>query len=890
MNEDLLNQQAQSMIPSNMIDGGMGMPPQDMGGMTPMHQMPAPVQPQIHHAEVYQAPPKDFFRNLIPELDPEDVAALQKKLWPKIKKGSDSNKDVASNFASFLKLMSVKAPSQSGSGSVTQTLGNGDDSYIKGSGSMELFSTALIETAMSICFNVLTILFLRDKKFDTIVGSHLEGNPDIAVVTERVVKWCDAYFTKELLPEYRHKLATSLLYAITDGDAMRKIYHCPNRGYPDAALLEPGDFFFTEEDRSFYHIRGFVHAYRITLSEMERKLDSGEWSSMFDKPISADDRKEGFKAKLKEQTGRTLDSGNDEYDEDFAEIFQGYEYYNDLHIASDPDRKEGDPHEIPYTIQVGEEGVITSIRHNFDENDPLKFPFNDYIRYSFMPSYDEHSYGLMNICGQKARAATILQRGLVDNALLANTPTGFIAPSGRVTDRTFDFKSGKFFTAPNSEGDLSKSISYMPHNEASPVILQLMQQLEGEIRQFSHVVSQDMVNLATQAPGVNLLAILQRMEQLPNAILQGFYDSFSQELGVFKRKWFEWLPAQQMFSIQWRGELLNICKEDFSPGLEIIPCGQFSGESTAYKLMRSQLILDQAKSMPQNHNLPQVLVRLYSDLGLKDDEIKKIVVIPDNSPPPPPPSMDPLTENTFLLQSKPVKSYIEQEHQAHITVHSLLLNHSDPQVIAATQAHIKEHEADLMFLQLQMASGVQVPQPGQGAPGGQPQQPGGPSQLPPDQENQLALVLAAGAEKMKQHEQQNKPIDPGLIKLEEIKMKKETAMLDAEIAMKKLSVEDAKVHIDAEVESLKAAIHAQEQVRENIRLELEFQSHHFDNEIKQHNQQLDHLTAQLEGLQKVLNIHQQEQSILNPPMTDDGNNDIINNEQLGVHDDGLHTN
>jgi hypothetical protein len=349
------------------------------------------------------------------------------------------------------------------------------------------------------------------------------------------------------------------------------------------------------------------------------------------------------------------------------------------------------------------------------------------------------------------------------------------------------------------------------------------------------------------------------MEQLPNAILQGLYDSFSQELRIFKRKFYEWLPEQQMFSLQWQGEILNVCKEDFSSALEIIPCGQYSMESTAYKLMRAQLVLDQAKEMPQFHNMPQVLIKFYRDIGLKDHEIEGMVIVPQ--PTPPPPAMDPLTENTFILQSKPIKVYEHQEHQAHMTVHSLLLNHSDPQVVAAAHAHIKEHEAALMMIQLQMISGVQIPHLGQQQPG-QPSQ-GGPHQqhiapqnqpLSQDQENHLALALAAGAQQLNQQQEQQKPIDPGVIKLEEIKMRKETALIDAEIAMKKLDVEHSKTNIQAQIDSLDLAIKAQEQVRENIRLEVESQSSQIDNEIKKHNQQLDHLTAQLESMQKILDV------------------------------------
>lgn len=851
---DLSNQQIPNMTLTGLTD--QQMPQQDPSMGNEMMGVAEPMPPQ-----------KDHFRNLVPELDPVEVRELEKKLWPKIKKAREGSSEKASNFASVIKLMSVKIPTPGGTGgSTTQTFGTGgEDGFIKNSGSRDLFSTALIETAMNICFSALTILFLKDKKFDAYVGSHLAGQQGVKEVCDRVIAWCDAYFSKEMLPGYRQKLATSLLYAITDGEGVRKVYHTPNRGYPDAALLKPGDFFYTEEDTSFFSVRGFVHMYQITRGEMLRKIESGEWTKLFTAPMNElgnDAGKRVLHDETAKQTGRMV-AETDEYDEDFSEIYNGYEYYNDLHIESDPDRQPNDPYDLPYTVQLGDEGIITHIRHNYDVDSPLRLALSDYVKYSLLPSYDEYHYGLVNVCGQKAKASTVIQRSLVDSSLLANASTGFIAPTGRVTDRTFDLKPGQFNSLPHSEADMTKAISYMPFHDPNPVVLQLMQQLENEIKQFGHVVNQDMVTLASRAPATSLLAVLNRMEQLPNAILQGIYDSFSQELRIFKRKFFEWLPPQEMLTIHWQGEILQICKEDFSPGLEIVPCGQHSVESTAYKMMRSQLLLDQAKEMPQFHNIPFVLTKLYQDMGLKEQEISQIIINP-NAPQPPPPSMDPLTENAHILTSKPVKAYIEQNHEAHITVHSLLLNHPDPQVISAAQAHMKEHEAMQMMVQLQQMAGVQIPQQ--------------PSQLPPDQENQLAVALAQAAQEMQHQQQQQKPIDPGLIKLEEIKMKRETAGIEAEIAMKKLEVESNKNHIQSEIEALKLAIHAQQEVRENLQLELQAHSGQLDDEIKKHNQQLDHLTGQLESLQKVLEISEKEMQL---SLSSNQSGDTLEQEQAG---------
>ena len=63
---------------------------------------------------------------------------------------------------------------------------------------------------------------------------------------------------------------------------------------------------------------------------------------------------------------------------------------------------------------------------------------------------------------------------------------------------------------------------------------------------------------------------------------------------------------------------------------------------------------------------------------------------------------DPMTENMNILKMKPVKAFIEQDHQAHIAAHQSFQNDplvmqtvgQNPQaqaMLAAMQAHIAEH-------------------------------------------------------------------------------------------------------------------------------------------------------------------------------------------------------
>jgi hypothetical protein len=82
-------------------------------------------------------------------------------------------------------------------------------------------------------------------------------------------------------------------------------------------------------------------------------------------------------------------------------------------------------------------------------------------------------------------------------------------------------------------------------------------------------------------------------------------------------------------------------------------------------------------------------------MGIKDAD--KIVIVEDDQVP-----TDPVTENMNVLKAKPVKAFIEQDHDAHLAVHQSLID--DPKVAAsmgqnpqasvikqALMSHIMEH-------------------------------------------------------------------------------------------------------------------------------------------------------------------------------------------------------
>jgi hypothetical protein len=169
-------------------------------------------------------------------------------------------------------------------------------------------------------------------------------------------------------------------------------------------------------------------------------------------------------------------------------------------------------------------------------------------------------------------------------------------------------------------------------------------------------------------------------------------------------------------------------------------------------------------------------------------------------------SMDPVTENQMVMSGKPVTVFQQQDHDAHIKVHTAFMQ--DPiyqqfvsqspnaqAFVGAMQQHLAEHFAYSYRRQLELKLGVSLPQMGE--------------QLPPDIENDVAKLASVAADRLlqqhnqeqaaaKQQQEANDPLtimqrEELRIKEEAVKVKKAEAIADAKYKEDKIALEAAKV-------------------------------------------------------------------------------------------------
>jgi hypothetical protein len=153
-------------------------------------------------------------------------------------------------------------------------------------------------------------------------------------------------------------------------------------------------------------------------------------------------------------------------------------------------------------------------------------------------------------------------------------------------------------------------------------------------------------------------------------------------------------------------------KSDYR-NVDILPVSDPNAATLSQRVVQYQAVIQLAQMAPQIYNLPLLHRQMLDVLGIKD--ASKLVPVDDDQKP-----VDPVQENMNLINGKPVKAFIEQDHQAHIAVHMAAMqdpkmaaligqNPMAQQIQAASMAHINEHMAFEYRKQIEQQLGVLLP-------------------------------------------------------------------------------------------------------------------------------------------------------------------------------------
>jgi len=600
------------------------------------------------------------------------------------------------------------------------------------------------------------------------------------------------YLLTERMSEYRTETERLLFSLPLAGSAFRKIYYDPNMSRPCSMFVPAEDFVVSYGASDLQTCERATHVMRRSANEV-RKLQVAGFYSDVDLPAPSPDY-DDIEKKYNELTG---DSAN--YDLDYRHVLLEMNVHLDLPGFEDTVKGEQTGIMLPYVVTIDlSSRTILSIRRNWYESDEQKMARQHFVHYQYMPGLGFYGFGLLHMIGGLAKSATSLLRQLVDAGTLANLPGGLKARGLRIKGDDTPIMPGEFRDVDVPGGSIGENISFLPYKEPSTVLYQLMGDIVEEGRRFASAADVKASDMNAEAPVGTTLAILERSMKVMSAVQARLHASMRSELRLLSNVVRDFGPETYPYDENKE----PLVASDFDDRVDIIPVSDPNAGTMAQRIMQYQAALQLAQQAPQMYDMPQLHRQMLEILNIRDAE--KLVPVDDDMTP-----VDPITENMNIINGKPVKAFVYQDHESHIMAHKAMLE--DPKVMelmaqspnaesaaAEMAAHVQEHLAFQYRLQIEKELGFELPGP---------EEP-----LPEDIEFRISRLAGLAADQLKGKnqqeaqaaEQQQQAEDPILqMQQKELQIKEMEAQRRMQADMGRLELDQQKAAVKAELDRMR---------------------------------------------------------------------------------------
>ena len=653
----------------------------------------------------------EFNQNLAEEIDEDDLEKLASDLLEDYAADVTSRKDWLDTYVEGLDLLGLKL----------------EDRSEPWEGACNVYHPLMTETLVKFQAETMTETFPASGPVKTtIIGKETEDNMDAA---NRVRENMNYKLTEEMT-EFRPEHERMLWGLGLAGNAFKKVYYDPSLQRQVSMYVPAEDIVVPYGASDLETAERVTHVMRKTGNEL-RKLQVGEFYRDVDLGEPTYDL-DDVEKKIAEKMGfsATTDSR-----------FKILEMHVDLDLEGYEDKdKDGKETGIalPYVVTIEKStNTVLAIRRNYSQDDKTKQKRQHFVHYGYVPGFGFYHFGLIHLIGAFAKSGTMILRQLVDAGTLSNLPGGFKSRGLRIKGDDTPISPEEFRDVDVPSGSIRDNILPLPYKEPSQVLNQLMNQIIDEGRRFASAADLKVSDMSAQAPVGTTLAILERTLKVMSAVQSRIHYAMKQEFRLLKNIIRDFCPPDYSYTPDTGTKM---AKQSDYDQCEVIPVSDPNAATMSQKVVQYQAVMQLAQQNPDIYDMIELNRQMLDVLGVKNAE--KLIPRKDNMKP-----MDPVTENMNIINSKPVKAFIYQDHEAHIKTHLAFIN--DPKIreligqspnankiFAAMEAHIAEHIAFAYRNKIEEELGVPLPPPGE--------------PLPEDVEVELSRLVAKSADQLLQ--------------------------------------------------------------------------------------------------------------------------------------------
>jgi hypothetical protein len=513
------------------------------------------------------------------------------------------------------------------------------------------------------------------------------------------------YQLTDVMAEYRPEHERMLWGLGLSGNAFKKVYYDPSLGRQVSMFIPAEDVVVPYGASNLQSAERVTHVMRKTENELKKLQAAGFYKDVeLGDPVDTFDEVE---KKIAEKMGFRASSDD---------RFKLLEMHVDLDLPGFEDKDDDGEKTgiaLPYVVTLEKNTqTVLAIRRNWHPDDESKQKRNHFVHYSYVPGFGFYAFGLIHLIGAFAKSGTSIIRQLVDAGTLSNLPGGFKTRGLRVKGDDTPISPAEWRDVDVSSGALKDNILPLPYKEPSQVLYTLLGTIVEEGRKFAGAADLQISDMSAQAPVGTTLAILERTLKMMSAVQARIHYAMKQEFGLLRDIIRDYTPESYDYEPV---EGTPRAKKGDYDLVTVIPVSDPNAATMAQKVVQYQAVLQLAQTAPQIYDMPYLHRQMLEVLGITNAE--KLVRIEDDMTP-----VDPVSENMAVLNGKPLKAFIYQDHKAHITVHMSMMQ--DPHVaqllgqnpqaqamMAALQAHISEHLAFEYRNQIEEQAGVPYPAP-----------------------------------------------------------------------------------------------------------------------------------------------------------------------------------
>jgi hypothetical protein len=721
----------------------------------------------------------DFNANLAEDMDEGALTELSGDLIGEYDADINSRKDWLTTYVDGLELLGLKV----------------EDRTEPWPGACNVYHPLMTEALVKFQAETMMETFPAAGPVKTqIVGKQTKEKEEAA---QRVKDDMNYQLTQEM-PEYRPEHERMLWGLGLAGNAFKKVYYDPSFERQVAMYVPAEDIVVPYGASSLETAERVTHVMRKTKNELRKLQVAGFYKDVeLGEPfLDIDEAEKKIAEKL----------GFNPTEDDRYKILE-------MHVNLDLENGDSeDGIALPYivTIEKGT-GTILAIRRNWNPDDDRKLKRNHFVHYGYIPGFGFYCFGLIHLIGAFAKSGTMILRQLVDAGTLSNLPGGMKSRGLRIKGDDTPIAPGEWRDVDVPSGAIRDNILPLPYKEPSQVLNQLMNQIIEEGRRFASAADMKVSDMSANSPVGTTLAILERTLKVMSAVQARIHYAMRQEFRLLAGIIRDYTPEEYSYE----PEIGNRrAKQSDYDCCEVIPVSDPNAATMSQKVVQYQAVMQMAQANPQIYDQVELNRQMLEVLGVKN--IGKLIPNAEDKRP-----KDPVSENMDIINMKPVKAFIYQDHQAHLQVHmsamqdpklmQMMSQNPQAQMIqAAALAHINEHIAFEYRKQMEEQLGVALPKPDEN--------------LPEDVELELSRLTAQAAQKllakdqaeMQQQQAQQQAQDPLIqmqqqelqLKAQDLQIKQQKTEADIAIEQQRLELEREKLASQERLEGAKLGAQA----------------------------------------------------------------------------------